>query len=403
MCWVCMSVEVDLNGCVDGDKAKATDHLCIVGNLWLTNDKFVLEEVNIVIYALKFVICDCERTSGSALHTFLEHEVYDSVLKHLCVNLHGRHVRVASKSKEYGVGCSAHTALEREEARRYDASFLLVHEEVGHILANLVCHRVSVLEWACLIRNVALHNTYNLLRIDLKVSGANAVCHFLYHYRLAHWWVQWLIHIVNAYRFGWVESIELNDDALLCHASHSGSYASGSCEIYLAVILNGTRLNDSPVNLSEETIAEVLCHHAKMYVIVSNLASIDMLAEGCVGSIWSAVADSLLIREDAIARLACGSACEDANLVRVSCFMLCMSHFSDFGSDCLWSACWCESRQADVVSILNQCCSFSCCDSCECHIVVFWIFFKVYFNNSVLMDFIKLQEPQNILNDTKLP
>ena len=55
-----MSVEIDLNGSIDSDESETTNHLCIVGNLRLTKHEPLLEEVNVVVNALEFVVGDGE-------------------------------------------------------------------------------------------------------------------------------------------------------------------------------------------------------------------------------------------------------------------------------------------------------------------------------------------------------
>ena len=164
-----------------------------------------------------------------------------------------------------------------------------------------------------------------------------------------------------------MEGVQLEDDSLLCQTGNGGGDTSCGSEIDFAIFLDGTHFDNCPINIAQKAIAKVLCHHAKVDVVVGNLTSIDMLTKRGVGCVWGTIADSLLVRQYTIAGLARRSTCEDANLVGTSCFVLSMSNFGYLCRYCLWGACWSETRQADVVSILDECCSLCSGDSCKCH------------------------------------
>ena len=132
----------------------------------------------------------------------MEHQVNDGILKHLCVHFHLWHLRVASQCEEDSVGCCAYTALEGKEVGRNDTALLLAHEEVCHVLTNLVGDRISILEGTCFVGDVTFNHTHHLLGVKLEIWCTDAVGHFLNWNRLAARRVKGFVHVVQTFRLG---------------------------------------------------------------------------------------------------------------------------------------------------------------------------------------------------------
>ena len=84
--------------------------------------------------------------------------------------------------------------------------------------------------------------------------------------------------------------------------------------IIVTHLFNVAHFEDSPIQRTVETIAQLLCHVTQVQVVVGNLTQIDVLAEVGVGGVGSTIEDSLCIGQVTISRLSGRSAREDSHL-----------------------------------------------------------------------------------------
>ena len=77
-----------------------------------------------------------------------------------------------------------------------------------------------------------------------------------------------------------MEGVQLEDNTFLGQTCHRGGDTASCGQIHFPVFFDGAHLDNCPIDIAQETIAEVLCHHAKVNIVVCNLTSVDMLAEG---------------------------------------------------------------------------------------------------------------------------
>ena len=200
----------------------------------------------------------------------------------------------------------------------------LLYQELSSQEANLVGHGVAVLEGAGLVGDVALYNTHYLVLGDAHVGLTDAVADMLNGNSLAVGGIQRLIYVVDELGIGVVERVELQDDVLGQTGSGRADTTGGSQVdmIVVAHLLNVANLEDGPVNVAIETIAQLLCHVAQVQVVVGNLAQVHMLAEVGVGGVGSTIEDSLCVGQVTVGALSCGGTREDCHLELAACLML---------------------------------------------------------------------------------
>jgi hypothetical protein len=75
--------------------------------------------------------------------------------------------------------------------------------------------------------------------------------------------------------------------------------------IVVTHLFNVAHLKDSPVNISIEAIAKLLCHMTQVQVVIGDFTQVDMLAEIRIGGVGSTIKDSLGIGQVAISALSC--------------------------------------------------------------------------------------------------
>ena len=169
-------------------------------------------------------------------------------------------------------------------------------------MTNLLCDRVTIFEGASLVRYVTFYHAYHLVLRNRHVRYTDAVAHLLNHDGLAIRWVEGFIYVVNILCVGIVEAVQLQNDVL----SQSGSSrrdAASSCQIYMIVVaylLDVTHFEDSPIYISIESIAQLLCHVAQVQVVVRNLSKVYVFTEVWVSSIRRTIFDSLSVGQVAI-------------------------------------------------------------------------------------------------------
>jgi hypothetical protein len=74
-----------------------------------------------------------------------------------------------------------------------------------------------------------------------------------------------------------------------------------------------------------------------------------------------------------------------------------MSNLGNLSRHCFWCACWSETRQANIVSVLDECCSLCSGDSCKCHKALsITQFFKICAKVGVLFGLTK-KEAQKLM------
>ena len=277
---------------------------------------------------------------------------------------------VLSQCPEYCVCRRADPALQRQERLRYDSTVHVCDEELGHVVSDLVRYRVAVLECACLVRQVTLNDTSQPACIKLYVWFPDAVAHMLYWDWLAVWRVERLIHVVDVFRVGAVEAVQLEYHAFLCEPYHCWRDTScgGQIAAYLVShLLDVAHFDYRPVNVSEEAVAQFLRHLREVYVVVCNLPGVDALAEVSVGGVWRAVFYCLCLRHHAVGALPGRCPCEKAHLEGTACGMFCLGLLGQFPCYCLCCAGWRESAHAYVLVILDKCGGFRSRDTCICH------------------------------------
>ncbi len=117
--------------------------------------------------------------------------------------------------------------------------------------------------------------------------------------------IQWLIDVMDEFGIGVVERVQLQDH-VLGQTGSSGRNTTGSSQIDMIVVTNlldVAHLQDGPVHITVETIAQLLCHVAQVQVVVGNLTQIDMLAEVGVGGVGGTVLDGLCVSQHTVSRL----------------------------------------------------------------------------------------------------
>ena len=129
---------------------------------------------------------------------------------------------------------------------------------------------------------------------------------------------------MDEFGIGVVETVQLQDHFLGQTGSRRRD-TSGSGQIHMIVIahlFDVAHLEDSPVHITIETIAQFLGHMTQVQIVVGNLTQIDMLAEIGVCGVGSTVEDGLGISQVTVCRLSCGGTCEDSHLELTPCLML---------------------------------------------------------------------------------
>ncbi len=231
---------------------------------------------------------------------------------------------VLAESAEDSVCRRAYTALQWQELLGNAARMELRNEELSCKIANLIGHGVAVLEGTGLVGNVALHHANHLLTGNRDVGLTDAVTDAEDGYGLAVGRVERLVDVVDVLGVGAVELVELEDD-LLSQTGSRGADAAGSCQIdahLVAHLLYVADLEDGPVHVAVESVAQLLCHVAKVQVVVGNLAQVDMLAEIGVGGVGSTVEDGLCVGQVAVGALSGAGTGEDSHLEFASSLML---------------------------------------------------------------------------------
>ena len=203
---------------------------------------------------------------------------------------------------QYGVGRSAHPALQRQERLRYDAPLHVLHQECGHVVAYLRGHGVFALEGPCLVGDVALHHSHNIPGVNLDIRLAYPVAHLRQRYRLAQGRVLQLIDVVQVLGAHAVERVMLQDD-VLCQPGRRRTDAPGRGEVGLAGVcplLHVAHFEYGPVHLTHEPVAQLLRHLAQVNVVVGNLSRVNMAAEVGVGGVGRTVAYGHGVRQVAV-------------------------------------------------------------------------------------------------------
>ena len=91
-----VSVDVCLDGSVDGDDAQTACHFGAVADFAGAEHQFVAEELDVAVYAVQAVVCHGERAGASELHASGPDEVNHCVLKDFGVHFESRYGGVAS-------------------------------------------------------------------------------------------------------------------------------------------------------------------------------------------------------------------------------------------------------------------------------------------------------------------
>ena len=123
----------------------------------------VLHIVHVVIDIHQTLIGNRQRTSRGILHTTVKHHLNHRVLNHLRIDVEVGHMLVGTQGTEDSISRRAHTTLQRQELLGDTALVHLVNEELSCQIANLLRHRVAVLEGTGFIGNITLYDTSNLL------------------------------------------------------------------------------------------------------------------------------------------------------------------------------------------------------------------------------------------------
>ena len=165
---------------------------------------------------------------------------------------------------------------------------------------------------------------------------------------------------------------------MLCQACHCRADATGCREVSLhdvAVFLNVADLNDSPVDVAVESVAQLLCHVAQMNVVVCYLSHVHALAERRVCGIWCTVFDGVCLGEHSVGALSCRSSREETHLEFSSCLMFCLCNLCEFACHGLCRSGWCESAQSDGIAILYQCGGVCRSHTCVSHNDMFFVIY----------------------------
>ena len=86
-------------------------------------------------------------------------------LHYLCIYIEVWHSLVLAQCTEDSVCRTSHTTLQRKECRWDYAALHVVYKECCHVVTNLICYRVAVLECTCLVGQVALHHSHDFLLV----------------------------------------------------------------------------------------------------------------------------------------------------------------------------------------------------------------------------------------------
>ncbi len=121
---------------------------------------------------------------------------------------------ISTQGTEDGIGRRAHATLQGQELLGDTSLVHLLHEELCRQIANLLRHRITVLEGTGLIGDVALHNTHHLILRNRHVWLADAVAYVLDGDSLAVRRIKGLIHVVDELRIRIMEGVELQDHML---------------------------------------------------------------------------------------------------------------------------------------------------------------------------------------------
>ena len=105
----------------------------------------------------------------------------------------------------------------------------VLQQEVGHVLADLCGDGVGILERACLVGDVALHNADDAVGIYFYVRLSDAVAGAGNHNRRAVGMVFNLVNVVNAHARRFVEGVKFDDDAFGGQPAIGGTDAAGGC------------------------------------------------------------------------------------------------------------------------------------------------------------------------------
>ena len=232
-----------------------------------------------------------------------------------------------TQSTQYSVSTATNTTLQVEEALGDKTSPQVVEQEVCYVLTNLGSDRIWILECASLIGNIALDNTNDTVCIHLDVRLANTIACLADIDGLAEGMILNLVNIMNTLAVGTVESIQPDDDTVLSPTTGCGAEPARGSRIdaaLVAYLLDGTSLDDSPINITQVTLTDLGSHVREVEVGIMQLVKINVLTEIRVGGIRGTEVYGLCIGQCAVATLTCAGTCEDANLEGTAGCMLCL-------------------------------------------------------------------------------
>ena len=131
----------------------------------------------------------------------------------------------------------------------------------------------------------------------------------------------------------WAMELVVLENNMLCESSGSRTDTTSRGEVCLAgcfTLFEVAHLKDSPVNLTHESVSQLLSHLREVDVVVCDLTHVHMLAEVGVGGVGSAITDSLCVGEVTIGTLSCRGTSEDTYLKFSTCLMLGESNLGEF-------------------------------------------------------------------------
>ena len=276
---------------------------------------------------------------------------------------------ILTQSAKNCIGSRTYATLQRQELLWNTALMHFFNQELGSKETNLLSNRVAILKGTSLIRNIALYYTNNLILRNAYIWLTDTVANMLDGYSLAVRGIQWLVYIVNELCIRIVERVELQND-LLGQTGSCRRNTTGSSQVNMIVVthlFDVAHLKNSPINITIESITQLLSHVTQVKIVIWNLSHIYMLTEIGVGSIRSTILDSLCISQITISTLTCRSTCEDTYFKLAASLMLSYSNFCQLLCGCLSYTCWCKSTHSDIIAILNQCCSLGSSHTCKRH------------------------------------
>ena len=298
---------------VDGDDADAADDFRVVGDFLRAQQQAAAEEVEIVIHALQHGIGDGEGNAADKRAAVLFDEFDDRILDDLRIHLEARDFRVVAHGSEHGVGDVADTGLDGQETFRDVAVADFRSEELGDVEADPGGDIGDGSEILDLVRAVGVDDADDFLRIDPDALGADAVIGVADRDRAAVGRRCRFVDVVEAQQFLRVAAVDLDEDAFrLGEEGGSGADAGGEKDLAIHRDIGG--LDDGPVELAEESVADVLRQQRKVHVEEVRLAGVDAGAQVLVGLIGRAELDGVRLGECAIERGAGGGAGDDADL-----------------------------------------------------------------------------------------